>query len=71
MPGMPTSVNAGDTAVTYSKRSDMGYECSEAIKDLHLTGNLNIPSGLPFQAGFFATGINATVDWIIIVSRAP
>lgn len=68
--GVPTTVNVGDTAVTYSKRDGVDFECSEAIKDLHITGSIPGTSGTG-QTGLVATGVNATVSWVIIVSRVP
>lgn len=67
---VPTTVAAGDQAVTYMKRTSTVTECSEAIKDLHTSANLPRTTGTA-QAGLFAIGANAVVDWIIIVSRAP
>jgi hypothetical protein len=71
-------VTVGTTAVTYSNRS-VGtafapgpfFDCNEAVTGTSLPTTITNDGTPVGQTGFFSQGITATLDWIIIVSRAP
>lgn len=66
----PSSVMAGDVAVTFSTRTDANYACGEAVKSLSVQTSA-LPRGSGSQIGFASRGMNVTMGWIMIVSRVP
>ncbi len=74
----PMPVAVGTTAVTYSNRSVGSavapgglFDCNEAITGTNVTSTVTNDGTPVGQTGFYAQGMTATLDWIIIVSRAP
>jgi hypothetical protein len=66
---MPAPVMPGITAVTYTTRQAGNYFCGEAITEIEVAGGF--VQGSAAQAGFTELGMNVSLDWITIISRAP
>ena len=74
----PLPVNVNTTAVTYSNRSVGSafapgglFDCNEAITGTTIASMVTNDGTPVGQTGFYSQGMSATLDWIIIVFRAP
>jgi hypothetical protein len=76
----PTPVNVNTTAVTFSTRTagaaiapstGGNFVCAEAVTGTTVDSYIAPDGSISGQTGFYSMGISATLDWIVIVSRAP
>lgn len=77
--GLPVAVNT--TAVTVSTRTagsavapapgTGNYDCRDAVTGTNFSAVVSTDASAVGQTGFYSYGIGVTLDWIVIVSRAP